>query len=301
MLLNTAPYLFKGYSLKEEISTDNSKEAKGSVSVGLKFLQNLISPLSIDGEASLKSSSSSTAERLYTLGGLHMSLIDELRKKNQLKNLNISKKEEDIKKSAFVGVNAILKPVDFYEIIEILSLIRPLIAKYFEEFKPTSEDTIDENGTLIVNSDNQWVENVPQLDSMIEALLKSLKEDYLRSKQLEMVMISPTTGKQIGVVDIDLGESDPLEIKAKLSDSQFYIVGKVVRYVSKESSLSLVQRTVLSQVISLTEKLVKLSDEEQTLQGYSSMIDTSKKMVEKVLQLDLPGPAVRVLALSINA
>jgi hypothetical protein len=78
MVLNCAAYLFKGVSLETQVSQERSTKGKGSVSLGFKFLQDLISPLSISAEGERGVSVSEKTARRYTLGGLHMILVDAL-------------------------------------------------------------------------------------------------------------------------------------------------------------------------------------------------------------------------------
>ena len=135
---------------------------------------------------------------------------------------------------------------------------------------------------------------------MIEALLKSLEQDYLKSRQLEMIMISAKTKKAIGVLDIPLDDYDPVEMKSKLNDGQFHIVGKITRYIDENSKLSLVQRTSFSQIISLFEKFVSISTEKDAVTNFRQSLEGIEAIADKFIKLSLPGPAVRLLALSVS-
>lgn len=296
MLLNTAAHLFEGYSLKEETVEQKDKSASGEVSVGVTLLSKLFSPISAKAELSGGTSNSVKSERLFTLGGLHMSVLKDLKKgsKAQLQPLNVSANENSIRNPSFLSSNVILKPVDFYEIIQLLTLLRPLLVKLFDQF---GDQLFDNRQSLRVLNEIE----LPKYDAMIETLLKSLEDDYLKSRQLEMIMISPKTNKPIGILDIPLDEYDPVEMKSKLNDGQFYVVGKLIRYVEGSSFLSLVQRSSFSQLISLFEKFISISEEADAVNNFRNSLSSVEQIANKIIKLKLNGPAVRLLALSVSA
>lgn len=289
MMLNTAAFLFKGVTLEEEITQDHSSDKKGKASLGFKFLQDLISPLSIDGEIRNNNKLSSKSARIYTLGGLHMSVLEELKNKDQLKEISFS--PLNVPENTFVNLNVILKPVDFYQLLEVIKLIKPLIIQLLTDFgSKLNSDFFNEN----------TIKEVPKYDKLVESIIKSLEEDYLNSKQLEMLMFSPDTNKVIGIVDIDLTDIEPQEIKAKLNDGQFQVIGKVSRYIKEGENMSMVQRTVLSKIVELIGKAVSIDSNSKSLEDYNIAIKNFQPIVEKFIQLNLPGPVVRVVAMSIN-
>lgn len=289
MMLNVAAYLFKGVTLEEEITKDESSDKKGKASLGFKFLQNLISPISLDGEINNNTKQSSKSARTYTLGGLHMSVLEELKNKNQLKEVTFS--PLNVPENTFVTLNVILKPVDFYQLLEVIKLIKPLLIQILTDF-----------GVIInpkfFNKNN--TKEIPKYDKLLEAIIQSLEEDYLNSRQLEMLMIEPDTQEIIGIVDIDLNDVKPQEIKAKLNDGQFYVIGKVSRYIEEGQSLSMVQRTVLSKIVELISKAVSLNADQEKILNYEIFRMNIQLVLENFIQLNLQGPAVRVIAMSIN-
>lgn len=294
MVLNTAAHLFKGYSLKEEQFQEKDKSINGEISTGVTLLGKLFSPISAKGELSGGTSNSVKSERLYTLGGLHMSVLESLKKgkNSQLKPLNISLHEDKIRDSSFLSSKVILKPVDFYETIQLLSLLRPLLVKLFDEF---GDKFLQSRQSL------SQLNEIQKYDEMIGTLLKSLEDDYLKSRQLEMIMISPKNNKPLGVLDIPLEDYDPVEMKSKLNDGQFYVVGKLIRYIDKNSKLSLVQRSSFSQIILLFEKLISFSEKDNDVKDFRKQLKDIEDIVNKVIKLRLEGPAVRLLALSVSA
>lgn len=289
MMLNTAAYLFKGITLEEELTTEGSSSKKGKGSLGFKFLQELISPLSVEGEINNSNKESIKSARIYTLGGLHMSVIDELKAHDQLNEVTLT--PLNVPKDTFVNLDVVLKPVDFYQILEVIKLLKPLIIQFMEDFGPRINSNVFNKNTT---------KEIPKYDKLIEALIKSLEDDYLNSKQLEMLMLNPDTNEVIGIVDIDLTDTSPQEIKAKLNDGQFNVIGKVSRQIDAGESISMVQRTVLSKIVDLVGKAVSLNSNPDKFISYQQQLISMQPHVEKFIKLNLPGPAVRVVAMSIN-
>ena len=289
MMLNTAAYLFKGVTLKEEITTDTSVEKKGKGSLGFKFLQDLFSPLSVSGEIDSTNKQSLKSARTYTLGGLHMAVIEELKNKKQIEEIFLP--SSNIPRNKFVSLNVVLKPVDFYQLLEVVKLVKPLIIQILRDF-----------GTKINPQvfNKNAIKDISKYDQLIDAIITSLENDYLNSKQLEMLMIAPDGKNIVGIVDIDLSGVEAQEIKAKLNDGQFIIIGKVSRFIDEGEYVSMVQRTILSKIVELIGKGVSLNPDPKQILNYKVSLMSIKPIVEKFVKLNLPGPAIRVVAMSIN-
>ncbi len=289
MLLNIAAYLFEGVSLNKETINEDTKTNKAKGSLGFKFLQDLISPFSLNAEHENINKEYSKTARIYTLGGLHMSVIDELEKEKYLENISLN--SEFPNANSFVKLNVILKPVDYYQIIDVLKLVKPLIVQLIDDF-----------GTQI--NPNWFNKNtkkeIPKYENLLESIIQSLENDYLNSKQLEMLMIDPNSKNIIGVVDIDLTSINPQEIKAKLNDGQFFVIGKISRVVKKEEKVSMFQRTLLSKIVNLIEDLVSVNNNIKEINNYKKFLQDIQPIIEKFIQLNLKGPAIRVMAMSIN-
>lgn len=133
-------------------------------------------------------------------------------------------------------------------------------------------------------------------EQLITKVLAELENDYLKSGQLEMIMVDPQTGRQLGVVDIDVNDMEPLSVKAKLTDGKFKVIGRISRHVNDTESISLVQRTVLSSALQIIEKLVAASS---GIEKYREGMSSARLVAQQVCQLSLPGPAVRIMAMSI--
>ena len=285
MLLNCAAYAFKGVSMETEISEGKSTKAKGNIALGFKFLTDLLSPVSASADVERAIEFSSKTARRYTLGGLHMTLIDSLTQDGLIKKIsddNLQSPSED-----FVQLNVILKPVDLFAIIEALKISTPLTSQFLQNFG----ERINPN---VFNKSFQ--KDLPKYEELLSNVLSKLEEDYLTSRQMEMVMIDPDTDRQLGLVDIDVSEMDANQVKAKLTDGQFRVIGKVSRRIGAHENMSLVQRTMLSSIVELLEKI---SDAGGSREKYIAGIGAAREIVKKVCQLTLEGPAVRVIPLSI--
>lgn len=288
MVLNCAAYVFKGVAMESEVSEGNTSKNKGNLSIGFKFLQDLLSPISASAEQYKEKNTATKTARRYTLGGLHMSLIDAL---NEDKHLKQAKQLSDIQSidnyEHYVEMDVILKPIDFYSIIESLKVATPLISQLLQNFGDKFNEKIF---TKSLKSD------LVKYEQLITNILSELENDYLKSNQLEMVMIDPTTNKQLGVVDIDVTDLEPLAIKAKLTDGRFKVIGRISRYIKDGESISLVQRTALSSILEIMEKLASINNGvEKYREGMSGM----KNIVQHICQLSLCGPTARIMAMSI--
>ncbi|EJB5293698.1 hypothetical protein G6329_17145 [Vibrio cholerae] len=288
MMLNTAAYLFKGVELHNEVTKTEAVKKSGSAELGFSFLQTLISPVKLSGDMSKENSTSMKSARIYTLGGLHMSVVNTLYEKELLKDVIFS--PLSVPEKNFVGLNVVLKPVDFYQILEVIKLLKPLIFQLISDF-----------GSKLSGSffNKKVMAEIPKYDKLFESLVSSLENDYLTSKQLEMLMLDPSNNKIVGIVDIDLTDVGHQEIKAKLNDGEFYVIGKVSRHIEEGESMSMLQRSMLSKIMELMGKVVSLT-EGTNYSSYQRAIEELRPTVEEFIQINLPGPAVRVIAMSVN-
>lgn len=284
MVLNCAAYMFKGVAMESEVSEGDISKKKGSLNLGFKFLQEFLSPVSASGVHEKEKNIAIKSARRYTLGGLHMSLIDALAQEEKLVELVIEKVGVH---ESYVESDVILKPVDFYSIIESLNVAAPLI---FQSLQGFGDKFAPKVFTKKVKDE------LPKYKELISKALLDLENDYLKSGQLEMIMISPVNGKQIGIVDIDVSELTALSVKAKLTDGRFKVIGRVSRHIDANENMSLVQRTVLSSILNIVEKLALLGGD---IEGFEKGMNEAKKIAQQICQLHIPGPAVRIMAMSI--
>lgn len=288
MMLNTAAYLFKGIELQTEVTKTENVGKKGSAFLGFSFLQDLISPIKVSGEMSSENLTSLKSARTYTLGGLHMSVVDTLYERDLLKDITFS--PLSVPEKNFVGLNVVLKPVDFYQILEIVKLLKPLIFQLISDFGTKLNSNFFNKGMM---------KEIPKYDNLFESLVSSLENDYLTSKQLEMLMLDPQNLNIIGIVDIDLTDVGHQEVKAKLNDGEFYVIGKVSRYIEDGEKMSMLQRSMLSKIMELLNKVVALT-EGTSYSNYQRTINELRPTIEEFIKINLPGPAVRVIAMSVN-
>lgn len=287
MMLNCAAYLFKGVTTEIEVSNDTSSTKKGGLSLGVKFLSDLIN-LSGNAEVDSRSSQQEKLAKKYTTGGLHMSVVDELRQRGDLVPLVDIHAIPNSKN--YIEIEAILKPVDFYSIIETLKTSTPLILKILHDFG-------DKINPKLFGGKSKG--EIMKYDDLINNILDSFEKDYLKSSLLEMIMVDPITEIQLGVVDIDVKGKDPVEVKAKLTDGKFYVVGKITRSIGEEGKVELLRRSFLSTVMRMIPGLLSMDREDDSLSKFQHGVMTAKPFVERICQLNIDGPAVRVMAMSV--
>lgn len=285
MVLNCAAYLFKGVSLESEVSEGETSKNKGTLSIGLKFLADLVSPISANAEQQKDKSYTTKTARRYTMGGLHMSLVDTLKETHEIYTPDPNNYQEI--RGKFVEINAILRPIDFHSLVETLRIATPLIAQILQNFGEKFNQKI---------FNKNMKSEIAKYEELLKKIFLQLEEDYLKSGQLEMIMIDPTSGNQIGVVDIDVSEIEPVAVKAKLTDGQFRIIGRVSRSIPHGEEMSLVQRTVLSSILQIIEKIASIGG---SIAQYHSGMDSAKTLATQFCQMSLPGPAIRVVAMSV--
>lgn len=291
MVLNCAAYLFEGVALESEDVEQKTIGSKGNLQLGVKFLQNLLSPISAEGELSRTSVKEIRAARRYTLGGLHMIVLDELQeRKNHLLRIDPAN-DYPIVDESYVDIEAILRPIDFFTTIEILERLTPLVAQVLVNF-----------GTRINQQvfTKKVVSDIPKYEEVTESILEQLESDYLKSNQLEMIMVDPNDPThQFGIVDLDVADYEPSAVKARLTDGKFHVIGKVTKHVGDGESLSLLQRTFLSTVMELMSKVVNLNSEQASIIQYQQSIKEARNTITQVTQLEIDGPAYRVMAMSV--
>ncbi len=324
MVLNCAAYLFGGYALDAEIVEKGQAERSKSFKAGLSFLEKFVS---LGGEGQWKDSqvSENKSARRYTVGGLHMSLIDELRARNMLQAVRSSSLEEDLQNgSSYVEVRATLRPVQFYSVIDTLRIASPIVEELLKSFvKPLYEQRNRTSHTLTAptgkgnnkgyappqkqgSQKNQWelfLDNSSAYSSALQSVLTQLENDYRRSKQFELVMWpdGARAAEPFGVVDLDVTGYEIEELRAKLSEGTFHVIGKVTRSVGERESINLLQKSVLYSTLSLFDRLVSASSigAPESFANYRQGMQAARSAVERIGLLQVPGPAVRIAAMSV--
>lgn len=285
MVLNAAAYLFKGVSTESEEKTNRSANSKANAKIGFSFLQGLLGKAELGIEGGGSSANEVKTVKRYTLGGLHMTVVDELEEIKEIQDGSGT----DFEAGQYVKVKAILQPIDIFQLVETLQTSAPLIIQILKHFG------------VKFGIDKKSLEEFLKYEKPITQIIEAIEQDYLKSKQLEMLLCHPKTGIAFGVVDLDVTDHDPKEIKAKLTDGEFTVIGKVTKRVEEGNSLSLVQRTFLSYVMSVLDKLMAVSNDMGSFENYRNSIDSAKPMVEKFCRLSIEGPAYRMAAMSVSA
>ena len=323
MVLNCAAYIFKGYTLESEINNTTETARRRGGKVGFNFLDRLIS-MGLEAGSQHSSTSGNRAARRYTVGGLHMSLIDALRSRNMLQLVDSADWEADLDRASYVEVLAELQPVDFYALIDTLRMTIPVIEKILTSIVTPLYDQHKQSQTQIQNhsvgnqnnrrggakvkrADKQTRDKVQlalgetsNYATAIQELLEHLEKDYRRSKQIEMVMWSVGENpRPFGVVDLDLADYEPEELRAKLSGGTYHVVGKVTRNVRNGQSINLLQKSVLFSAMSLINQVIEVLGETDGLQNYREKLSTARQMVERFGLLKVSGPALRVTPMSV--
>ena len=337
MVLNCAAYVFKGYSLESETQDVDRVEGSKSRKAGFSFLNKLIS-FGIEGDSKESLTTENRSARRYTVGGLHMSLIDELHNLGMLHAISPESLEEDLDNSvSYVEMLAELRPVDFYALIDTLRIAIPIVEKILTSFVkplydkhrekqleaqslhpsqnpslPSSKSPKKRRGNCSSQAQNKQIEQqnpdklqlalgeIEKYKPAFQTLLEQLESDYRRSRQIEMVMWSVGDNpRPYGVVDLDLADYEPEELRAKLSGGTYHVVGKAIHNVKKGQSINLLQKSVLFSAVSLMNRVIEIQGETDSLKQYRQGLAAARLLIEHFGLLEVPGPALRVAAMSV--
>ncbi len=285
MVLNAAAYLFKGVGSQSEEKNTSSTNSQANAKVGISFLQGLLGKAEFGVDGKSANSSEVTTVKRYTLGGLHMTVVDELEERKDIK----SALDANMSKGQYIKTNAILQPVDLFQLVETLQTSTPLIIQALKHFG------------VKFGIQKKSLEEYLKYEKPLVQLIDAIEQDYLKSKQLEMILCDPKTGIPFGVVDLDVTDYDPKEIKAKLTDGEFTVIGKLTKRIDDGETLSLVQRTFLSYIMDVLDKLMAVTNDIESLNNYRGSIDHAKPFVEQFCRLSINGPAYRMIAMSVCA
>lgn len=300
MLFNCASYLFGSVVLNKEETTNNTNDnksrgsAKGSAGskLGISLFSDLINANGeLEGELERSNllSSETKVTHTITLGAVHQSVIEELSSKNFIRNLdskNIHNFKHDNK---YIKIKATLIPVDYFEILQILKLVVPQLKNFFDFF-----------GSKFLGTDSKSEDEVKELEDtitnafqLITDLVTELENTYLESNQLEMLMLDDDSDTLIGVLDINISNKNSNEIKkeinkvkAKLTDGNFIVIGKVTKFAKKGEYVNLLQRSLLSTIFEKIDVILNYFNERsrmlklEKIESFKNKIITSDKYSE---------------------
>ena len=303
MVLNCASFLFEGIPESTELTASDEKTKEVSAKVGIpKFL--------FSAEGGLKDAGKEQSRFLfrYTVGSLHSRVLNELRARDLLLDVATRADEIQYHNGKYIYAQAVLKPIDFFALLSALRTIAPIVSQVLSQFGDKIIGSFSKPGptTALARSGSQPKPNhklrelVEKTASSIGEVVAELEEDYYRSKLLEMVMYNSVTGVSYGIVDVDLSDDNPAEIRAKLTGGYYAIVGKLVRIAGEKEEMSLLQRSSLYSVVQLFSKLVAMNPDQEAVKSYFAGIEAASTLLEQFVDLSVKGPAIRIAAMSVS-
>lgn len=308
MLLNCAGYLFDGVETSTNISESNNdqstKTVSGSGGIGASGILEWLAKAegSLEGKLDLQNTNSysKSTSKYLTLGALHMKVLKKLQEEKLI--LNFDDFNDDLKQSPYIGIKADLQPVDFFELLQILKMLTPQL-KYLTPFlnKNSSSQQTKKQSPAQNQLNNDLIE-------IIKNLISELETNYLESNLLEMLM--SIDGKCIGVIDLDLENHQPNKIKSQLNDGNFIIIGKITKIINGDQTINLLQRNVITPLLSLVERISLLIEainsskedyeiSESKISEILAFKDRTYSIINALLDIFIEGPAMRVRAMSI--
>lgn len=297
MLLNCAAHLYGGVALESEVKETTGSKSAGGGKVGLEFLKGLLSPVSFHGSIEKSTDHEEKTSRRFTLGGLHMSVLERLESEELITTIDRSGFESlNSDELSYVNLRGLLKPTDLFSILGTVRTIAPMVFQLLRDFgdrfaKPGNNTKERQLQTKV------FTQSVEKYEKYILSVTDKLETDYLNSRQLEMVLYE---GEQpIGIVDLDLQDNDATAIKAKLTGARVHVIGKISDIVPLHGSMSLMQRTSLSGAVDLVEKFAAIQTNVESLVKYYKNVERARTVIEQFCRLSIEGPAVRVVAMSV--
>jgi hypothetical protein len=293
MVLSCAAYLFEGIEVHREVVESTTRGVGGKAGVKIPLLSKL---LGAEGDIRTETALENKIVRQYTVGGLHMSILNELRKRGMLhSSKGRASLPLGLDNSSYLDVEAILRPTDYYSILSTLKVLGPLVSQILRDHG----DRLINRGKGKPPSSSQIRQSAERYERSIMSIVDQLEHDYLTSRQIEMVMWSnEDKSVAFGVADVEVGDYNPAELRAKLSDGNFHIIGKITRSVREGQSINLLQKSALFNAVKLLQEVITLSDPLR-LNEINSTIVPIWSEIRRLATVEISGPAVRVLAMSV--
>lgn len=298
MVLNCAAYLFSGFHTESTTVDKTETRKKGGLTASLPFLNDLIG---VSGQLEHATSQQRETARKFTLGGLHMNVLDALKQRSMITSIR-EITDETLTASQildrYIHCQAVLRAPEYWTLLHSLQTLEPLIHQILEGH---SEDL----ARLVPERAEEMEQILPRVASVSESLreiVDRLLQDYLTSGQVEMIMASVDDLRPFGVVDLEIGFTKPETLKASLAGGRFHVYGKVTARAKTSQKLSLLQRTALFDIADLGNRLYAAAREQQPDIGDDDPIErlaAAFRVLDRVVKVELPGPAFRMKALSI--
>ncbi len=308
MLLNCAGYLFDGVETSTNISQSNNdqstKTIEGSGGIGTNGVLEWLAKAegNLKGTLDLQNANnySKSSTKHLTFGALHMKVLKKLYEDKLINKFEGF--DDDLKQSPYIAIEADLQPVDFFELLQILKMLTPQL-KYITAFLNKSNTNTSAKKQSV--SQNQLNNDLLEI---VKNLISELEKNYLESNLLEMLM--SVDGKCIGVIDLDLENHQPNKVKSQLNDGNFIIIGKITKIINENQTINLLQRNVITPLLSLVERISLLieaiNSSKEDYQISDSKIseilafkDRTYLIISSLLDIFIEGPAMRVRAVSI--
>lgn len=292
MVLSCAGFLFEGVIESTEVSSNKARITQGKGAVGLpKF----IAPLSVEGALERSLSSDSKALYKYTLGGIHTQVFNELKQRELLVELTDMPADFAYHDGRYLCLRGLLQPIDFFVLLAALRASMPVITSLLLKFGDQLLHKLTKE-----KASSMHLDVLKRVTSSVQEVVEQLEADYLKSNHLEM-LFAPGPGKPpIAVIDLDLAGHNIDSVRAKLTDGYFVVVGKLTRVVVEGESLHLLQRSSLFALLEIFNKLMALSLDTEGAKQYFEGIDGLIQISKSFMTFTVPGPAIRVVAMSIS-
>lgn len=306
MVLSCAAYLFQGIETQSEISDTTKSQGAGKLGLSIPVLTSL---LGFEGKAQIETALERRSIKQYTVGSLHMHVLDDLREKNMIRDIAGARMSEVVSNldddAGYIKIRASLRPSDYYNLIAILKRAIPSLASasrlLLRESLPTnSSGSKAQRGSNLSARKNNV--DIDQVEKVLTDLVEQLENDYLTAGQIEMIMWTESDCPvAVGVVDLDTSGWAPSELTAKLSDGTYYVIGKITKKVKRGSCIDLLQKTTLAKLLNLLSALnaygvwTELDRKEES----RVIMQALRSFFQEQVMLKVPGPAVRITAMSV--
>ena len=318
MVLNAAGYLFGGAAVSDERTETTGKEREGKVKAGVPFLDSV---LGLGAEARASQTLEVREVREITVGGLHMNVLDALRGEKALSPLTTASFEGfELELGTYVETRVLLRPVEYHSILRLVQVVAPIVGQAGIDFPAVRQlfnrPSRESEPTAIAATSNGSrkqpkalatatssaaasgsVTSWKHYSNAAQALADSLEKDFRRSQELEVVLDDPSTGDVFGVASLNLDGYEVDQLRARITDIEAIVIGKVTRFASHEENLPLLQQTAIMQLVELVRKVAAAAG--ASTPEIESKIEMAKAAVHEVIPLRVSGPAVRLAAMSI--
>lgn len=194
---------------------------EAALKAGLPFLPQV---LGLGAELEKSSAEERQSARRFTIGGLHMNVLDALTKSQMIKTISL----EDVPSAGiadtYVEIIAEVRATEYYSLISIAKVLVPLIIQSIDDVKGQISSEI-----LKRNHESPYLhmlQDLRQYETALADLIEWLEADYLTAKQLEMLMI--VNSKILGVVELNVdGQELVPELRAKLTGGTYLSLARL--------------------------------------------------------------------------